>query len=55
MFGVSKGTLEEVVHALGKGKKVRLFLDEFDPEWRRYYSEIGPSYGKPLDEILAHK
>ncbi len=55
MFGVSRGTLEEVAHALGRGKKVKLFLDEFDPDWRRYYSESGPNYGNPLDDILADK
>lgn len=52
MFGVSNGTLEELVHAVDQSKPIKLYLDDFDPEWKTYYKDLGPKYGNPLDKIL---
>ena len=52
MFGVSEGTLEELVHAINQGKPIKLFLDQFDPKWKTYYKDLGMKYGDPLDKIL---
>lgn len=54
MFGVSEGTLDELVYALKKGKTVRLFLYQFDPEWKDHYMELGQKYGNPLEGILGN-
>lgn len=51
LFGVSEGTLEELVHSIKIGKKVKLFMDLFDPEWRNFYRDLGFKYGDPLREI----
>lgn len=48
IFGISAGTLEELVYAIEKGKKVRLFMDDFDPEWEKFYEDLGPECGDPL-------
>ena len=52
MFGISNGTLEELVHALKLGKTIRLNFEGFDIEWKKYYTELGPTYGNPLDALL---
>lgn len=52
MFGVSNGTLEEVVHAVKIMKPITLMFDGFDPEWRKYYEELGSKYGNPIDTFL---
>tara|TARA_Y100000310_G_scaffold345160_1_gene462270 strand:- start:10016 stop:10315 length:300 start_codon:yes stop_codon:yes gene_type:complete len=51
LFGISHGTLEELVHALKLKKPVKLFLDDWDPKWERYYEELGLKYGNPLAKI----
>jgi len=53
MFGISQGTLEELVHALDKNKIIKLFFEEFDPEWKRYYQELASNYRNPLEKVLA--
>jgi hypothetical protein len=54
MFGVSKGTLQEVVHAMKVGKPVILQLDIFDPAWKKYYQELKELYNNPLDNLLRN-
>lgn len=54
MFGVSEGTLEELVYALEKGKLIKLFFDEFDPGWREHYEKLRAKYGNPLEGILGN-
>jgi hypothetical protein len=51
MFGISEGTLEELIHAMEQKKQIKLFFDQFDPEWKRYYRKLGPKYKNPLDKI----
>ena len=55
LFGVSIGTLEETVHAVKMEKQVSVCFDGFDPDWERFYAELGPVYGNPLDEILRKR
>lgn len=55
LFGVSEGTLDELVEAMKKGKPIRQFLEQFDPEWKEYYSRLGARYGNPLEEIPKRK
>lgn len=52
LFGVSKGTLEELIHAIKIMKKIKLCMDEFDSEWRRVYKELGSQYGNPLEKLV---
>lgn len=52
MFGVSEGTLIEVVHAIKINKPVILQFDDFDPEWEKFYQELGPKYDNPIQDIL---
>ena len=54
MFGVSKGTVEELTYAIRNKKTVRTFLEEFDPEWRKYYLELGGEFIIGIDELLAN-
>jgi len=51
LFGISKGTLEELVHAIKKGKKIKTFMEKFDPDWRTTYQELGDQYGNPLNTL----
>lgn len=51
MFGISKGTLEEVAYAKTI-IPVKLKFDGFDPEWKKFYKELGKDYGNPLDELI---
>ena len=52
MFGVSDGTLEEVVYAKGINKPIKIKFDNFDSEWKRFYQELGQKYGNPLIGLL---
>jgi len=52
MFGISSGTLMEAVHALDIKKPVEFKFEYFDPEWKKFYEELGPKYGNPLDGLL---
>lgn len=53
MFGVSNGTLEEVAYAIKISKPVILQLEAFDPEWKKFYKELGKKYGNSLDKLLS--
>jgi hypothetical protein len=55
MFGVSNGTLEEVVHAIKIGKPVVLQFEAFDIDWKKFYAELGQKYGNPIDKILEQE
>ena len=50
LYGISEGTLEDLVYALKIGKPVKLHLD-FDPEWKVYYERLGQKYNYPLEKI----
>lgn len=50
LFGVSKGTLTELKHALDRGKTIRTFL-EFDPRWKEKYEELKDQYGALLEGL----
>jgi len=54
MFGISPGTLTELCHTLEKNpaKPIRLFLDEFDPEWREEYAKLKDGFGDPLSKLV---
>lgn len=49
LFGISEGTLEDLLYALKKKKLVKLHL-EFDPEWKKYYTRLGRKYKHPLEK-----
>ncbi len=52
IFGISHGTLQESNIAISREKPVELHL-QFDPEWRKYYEELGKQYGNPLDYLVT--
>lgn len=52
MFGVSNGTLEELVYSIKIGKPIKLHFNDFDDNWAKFYKEIGEKYGNPLDSLL---
>ena len=49
MFGVSKGTLIEINHAIKIKKPVKLHIEQFDPDWRKYYQQLGAEENYPLE------
>lgn len=51
MFGISDGTLRELVYALKLGKPVRYLFREWDLDWRESYRTLGPAYGNPLGSL----
>lgn len=51
MFGVSTGTMQELLVAKQENKAIKLLLD-FDPDWKKFYAEIGPKFGNPLEGML---
>ncbi len=51
LFGVSKGTLTELNHAIEKEKQIKLFHEEFDPEWKEKYEELKEDFDKPLERL----
>lgn len=53
MFGVSDGTLKEVVHAIKIEKPIALKFEGFDNEWEKFYKTLGKEYGNPIDYLLA--
>ncbi len=52
LFGISDGTLLEVLEAQHLEKPVELHL-QFDPEWLKFYQQLGQKYGNPLDELIG--
>ncbi len=52
MFGISDGTLIEVVHAINIMKPISLQLEGFDPDWKRVYKKLGSKYKNPIDPFL---
>jgi hypothetical protein len=51
MFGVSRGTLDELIHAKKIKKPIKLLLDQFDSEWKMRYNGLKQKYGDPLAEL----
>ena len=51
LCGISEGTLEELNYALRKNKPVKLFLEKFDPEWKKYYKKLKEKFGEPLEKL----
>jgi len=55
MFGVSPGTLQEVVEAIRIGKPIQLHFQDWNPGdtgWKKYYDELSPGYNNPIDGLL---
>jgi hypothetical protein len=53
LFGVSEGTLAELCHAIKRKKPIRLFIDEFDKNWRKEYKRLKNKFGDPLAKLKA--
>lgn len=51
LFGISDGTMQELVHAKKIGKPIRLFMEQFDPDGEEYYENLSEKYGDPLKDI----
>ncbi len=51
LFGVSQGTLMELVYALSISKPIKLHLN-FDPDWENHYKTLGSEHGNPLEKLL---
>ena len=47
LFGISEGTLKEIIRALEIERKPRL-INGFDTEREKFYAELGPKFGYPL-------
>ncbi len=54
LFGVSKGTLIEFKHALKIGKRFKLLMDDWDPNWISEYKRLGERI-PILDLVVASK
>ena len=52
LFGISEGTLSELCYALENNKSIRLFLDEFDKDWREEYEKIKDKFNDPLSKLI---
>ena len=52
IFGISQGTLDELVHAHDIKKPVQSFVAEFDPEWKHYYQLFADHYRDALDKLV---
>ena len=48
LFGISNGTLRELVHAQKIKKPVKIFIDDFDSEWKQNYETLEEQYENPL-------
>ncbi len=44
LFGVSNGTIEELKCAMKKKKPIKIFLDQFDPQWKKAYQKLARKY-----------
>lgn len=54
LFGLSERTAKEVCRAIERNIPIKLFLNEFDIEWRRYYSEeLKNRHGRFLDAFIS--
>jgi len=49
LFGVSEGTLEELVYAQSQGKPIQYHFKEFDNEWEQFYDKLSNKFGDPLN------
>lgn len=62
LFGISEETLTELCRVLNPWsstfagiKPVRLFLDEFDPEWKTEYARLKDRFRDPLRKVNTKK
>ena len=53
IFGISEGVMVELDYFLKnrKGRPIKLFMDQFDPEWKAYYEQFKPRFGDLLSQI----
>jgi len=57
MFGISEGTLTELYHVLKENSlrkrpiPIRLFLDEFDEDWKTEYAKLKDQFGDLLSKV----
>ena len=49
LFGISPGTLRELIYAQNCQKPIKVFIDNFDPEWKQNYKMLKAEYNNPLD------
>ena len=57
LFGVSEGTLDDLLEGRKQKKPVSEFVEKFDPEWRRYYQlfVVNPKYKDVILGLLGKK
>jgi len=56
IFGISEGTLGELVYANEENKPIQRYYEQFDPDWKQFYEQLGKKYGDPLNlqkQIIA--
>lgn len=53
IFGISEGVMIELDYFLKhrKGRPVKLLMDQFDPEWKKYYDQLKPRFGDLLSKL----
>ena len=51
LFGISKGTLEELNYTLKNNKPIKLHMNNFDLDWEKFYRELCSQYDYPLSKI----
>lgn len=58
IFGISEGTLIETKHFLDQNcllkvaKPLKVYIEEFDPEWQEYYQIYLPRFSLVLQRLL---
>jgi hypothetical protein len=52
LFGISDGTMQESLFALKYEKQIKIYLETFDVEWKKYYPPLREKYGSFLDSLL---
>lgn len=55
MFGISNGTLQELVEAIRIGKPIQLHFQEWTPgdiEWKVHYDKLSTQYHNPLVNLI---
>lgn len=51
LFGISKGSLLELNHAIDLGKPITLLHKKFDPKWEEQYAKLKDEYNDPLSRV----
>jgi hypothetical protein len=57
LFGISKGTLDDINEGKRQQKPISEFVEKFDPEWRKYYDlfVLNPKYEEVILEVVGNK